>query len=159
MDDELTHEEYRLVELLRQEVSFAPGQKHSFKTHQSFSKPLPQRARQETSVRIVDVAALRQKAAAEFSEFKSRFSGLADDDPAVLYQELEKLSAQAGELRTTLATYMKHRKADDARQAVSDMVSRGLFFQEIVMDGIHFTVSKSGEISLVSDPDRISLSF
>jgi hypothetical protein len=39
------------------------------------------------------------------------------------------------------------------------MVARGICFREIVIDDIHFTIDKSGEISLVSDPNRIRLSF
>ncbi len=159
MDDELTSEELRLVELLRQEVSAAAVQKQSFKARKPLTTPSPQKARQEPSAGIIDVAELRQRAMTEFSEFKSRFSGLKDDDPAALYQELEKLANQAEKLKTTLETYLRHRKADDARQAVSDMIARGICFQEIVIDDIHFTIDKSGEISLVSDPNRIRLSF
>lgn len=159
MDDELTSEELRLVELLRQEVSAAAAQKRSFKTRQPFPKPAPQTAQPEPAAGIIDVAELRQRATTEFSEFKTRFSGLSDDDPAVLCQELEKLADQAGALKSTLENYLRHQKVDDARRAVSEMMSRGVVFQEIVMDDIHFTVGKSGEISLVSDPNRIRLSF
>ena len=158
MDDELTSEELRLVELLRQEVS-AAAQKRSFQTRQPFPKPAPQTAQPEPTAGIIDVAELRKRATTEFSEFKTRFSGLSDDDPAVLCQELEKLADQAGALKSTLESYLRHQKVEDARQAVSDMMSRGVVFQEIVMDDIHFIVGKSGEISLVSDPNRIRLSF
>jgi pentatricopeptide repeat protein len=158
MDDELTSEELRLVELLRQEVS-AAAQKRSFQTRQPFLKPAPHKAQPEPTAGIIDVAELRKRATTEFGEFKTRFSGLSDDDPAVLCQELEKLADQAGALRSTLETYLRHQKVEDARQAVSDMMSRGVVFQEIVMDDIHFIVGKSGEISLVSDPNRIRLSF
>ncbi len=159
MDDELTSEELRLVELLRQEVSAAAGRKQSFKTRQPFPKPAPQTAQPEPTAGIIDVAELRQRATTEFSEFKTRFSGLSDGDPAVLCQDLEKLADQAGALKSTLETYLRHKKVDDARQAVADMISRGIVFREIIIDDIHFTLSKSGEISLISDPDRIGLSF
>jgi len=146
MDEELTPEELQLVESLKS-FRLKPPLKPS--DSRIRTRPVPATEPSLDTAEMPGTGSLEDLLDSTGKKLRATqelVAGLTSDGLEALYNDLERVHANALELKKLVEACIQKKRERDARQAVTSLLERGMTFKRITIDEMCFTITDSGEI-------------